>query len=348
MHNKMFVADNAAAVIGGRNLGNEYFGEKADAGFIDLDVLVAGPVVRDASTSFDAYWASEWVVPIEAFRPVRPTAEEVDAVLGSLRDAGRRLRDSEYGERIRASTLFAEVRDGSVDLLWAPATAIADRPDKLLGGSTTESVIRTELRPHLKSAQREVFLVSPYFVPGNDGVATLRELAAKGLRVRVLTNSLAGTDLAAVYAGYSRYQVPLLEAGVELYELRPVGGSADAQERLAEALGAERATLHAKTFVVDGRYVFIGSMNLDPRSDRINTEFGILFDSTALAERLLSSLRWLVEPARSYRLALEDGRVTWTSEQDGRQRRSVDIPDASVGRRLALPLLRALAPESLL
>jgi putative cardiolipin synthase len=232
--------------------------------------------------------------------------------------------------------------------VWARTVAVADPPDKLADRATGESAILTRLRPLVQSATSELFLVSPYFVPGPGGVEALRALRRRGVDVRVLTNSLAGTDVPAVYAGYSRYQLPLLAAGVELYELRPVGGDADAQEHIAEALGAERAGLHAKTFVVDRRYVFVGSMNLDPRSDRINTEFGLLFDSPELAERLLRSLRRLVEPSRSYRLVLEDGRIVWVRADDGRVQRSEVPPDASAGRRLTQPLLRALAPEWLL
>jgi putative cardiolipin synthase len=347
MHNKTFVADNAAAVIGGRNLGNEYFAAQADAGYIDLDVLAVGPVVGDVSASFDQYWASSLAVPIEAFPIAMPTREEALRGLASMRSVEERLRGSEYAERLRRGSFAAELTAGVIEFEWAPAIALYDPPDKLERAGE-ESAIVAGLRPVIDGAQRELFLVSPYFVPGAAGLAALRKLRSRGLRVRVLTNSLASTDVPVVYAGYSRYQVALLESGVELWELRPVGGTERAQEAISEALGAERAALHAKTFVVDARYVFVGSMNLDPRSNRINTEFGMLVDSPALAARLLGRLSRLASTAGSYRAVLEHGALAWITMQDGREVRFSVPPDTGAFRRAWSHVLRLVAPEQLL
>ena len=350
MHNKLFVADNAAAVIGGRNLGNEYFGAESEAGFVDLDVLVLGPVVRQASTSFDEYWRSEWAIPIEAFVSVPPPREDVARVIEGLHNVEQRTRTSEFGRRVQAAELVEKITTGRVQFTWARAQAVADPPGK--GKPHADDLRDTHIRPQLRSllggVRSEIVLVSPYFVPGAPGLAQLTQLRERGVAVRVLTNSLAGTDMPVVYAGYSRYHVALLQAGVELYELRPSGGSRDDQERLVRALGSERATLHAKTFVVDRRYVFVGSMNLDPRSDAINTEFGMLIDSPELSGQLLALLGPLTAPQRSYRLVLSGGHVEWVTEVDGQPVRTTSPPDAGTGRRINAAILSVLAPEELL
>jgi putative cardiolipin synthase len=348
MHNKLFIADNLLGVIGGRNLGNEYFGLDADAGFVDLDLLAVGPVVQEASRSFDQYWASELSVPIAAFVSSAPSRVDTDSALGSLRDVEARLRDSEYAARLRSRDFVDEVRRGRLELVWADARAIWDPPDKRSSSGQRELHIRPQLRPVLERVRTEAFFVSPYFIPGEAGVALLRELCTRGIAVRVLTNSLAGTDVAAVYAGYSKYQAALLTAGVELYELRPVGGTSKQQEAIEDALGASRAALHAKTFVLDRRIVFVGSMNLDPRSDRINTEFGMLIDSTELAQQLLARIAPLVDPRQSYRLSLAGEAVEWTVEDEASVVRSTIAPGTSLWRRLQAGALAVLAPEELL
>jgi putative cardiolipin synthase len=249
---------------------------------------------------------------------------------------------------VRSGDLAGQLVAGKLDFVWARAQAIYDRPTKVEGKARREAHIRPQLRPLFEAVRSDVFFVSPYFVPGEAGVVQLRELRNRGVSVRVLTNSLAGTDVPAVYAGYSNYRVPLLDAGVELFELRPVGGSRSGQEALTEALGASRATLHAKTFVVDRRYVFVGSMNLDARSDLINTEFGLLIDSEAIAEQLLAQLARLCAPSHSYRVVRTGAGVEWITEEEGRELRTRRTPDVSPWRRIQAVVLSVLAPEELL
>jgi putative cardiolipin synthase len=348
MHNKLFVADNAAAVIGGRNLGNEYFGAPAEAGFVDLDVLVVGPAVRQASTSFDAFWSSVSAVPIEALMAKVPSEDDVRRALDTLQQAPQRLALSPYADRLRSGELVTRIAAGAVDLLWAPARAVYDPPAKAQGEDSRGMHIRPQLRPVLDAAQREVVLVSPYFVPGDAGVAFLRALHGRGVDVRVLTNSLAATDVPAAYAGYSKYQRALLDAGVALYELRAAGGGHEQQRRLVEELGAPRATLHAKTLVVDRRYVFIGSMNLDPRSDRLNTELGVLIDSPSVARDLLQDLDRLMTTRHSYRLEADHGGIAWVTQQDGVEVRSDTPPDTTTWQRFRSAVSSWIAPEELL
>jgi putative cardiolipin synthase len=345
MHNKAFVADAVAAVIGGRNLSDAYFGARADFGFVDLDVLAIGPVAAEVDAAFDAYWGSAWAYPIEAFVATPPTRADAQRVAARLAEAAARLRESRFVQELEARPLSAQLRGGRVTLTWAVAQAVYDDPAKVDADAGPTTRLASRLRPLLDGAQRSIVLVSPYFVPGADGVALLRDLGARGVRTRLLTNSLAGTDVVAAHAGYSRYRRALLDAGVEVHELRAAGGSEAGQVRLEAVLGASRAALHAKTIVVDGRYVFVGSMNLDPRSQMLNTECGLLIDSEEVARDLLSRFTPLLDPRFSYALTLADTALRWSDVTAGEARTSTVEPDTTPWRRLQAATLAVVAPE---
>jgi putative cardiolipin synthase len=313
MHNKLFVADNALAITGGRNIGNEYFTRDPRYNFIDLDVVAAGPIVAELSASFDAFWNSKYAYPIASV----------------------------------ASPVSAEPASGQVHLMWVPATVLADRPAKIASETSPdeEVTIANNLAALMRSAKQELIVISPYFVPGKDGVAMMRDLVARGVHIRILTNSLATTDSPLVHNGYSHYRVELLKLGVELSEVRPKLG----QKRVRfHPFRSSTASLHAKALVIDQRTVFIGSMNMDARSARTNSELGLVMRSTEIA-RQVTNLLDDISSDGSYRLQLVDGnRIEWSSGEPGSERTWFIDPETTRLQRFALKLLAPFATEELL
>jgi putative cardiolipin synthase len=351
MHNKLWIADNAAAVIGGRNLGDAYFQAQSEEDFADLDVLAGGPVVAAISRSFDDYWNSEWAVPIAAFFDEPPEKNRLNLVLSEMEARAERFRDTEYASMLRATEFGRSVRVGEIPLVAGPASALYDRPAKLKGAeSEGDGGIVPALRSLIESAHREVILVSPYFIPSERGLEVLRALTRRGVRVRVLTNSLASTDPVPVaHAGYARYRERLLGRGVELHERRPGGP----QSRGARPALSSGATLHAKAVVVDRRFVLVGSMNLDPRSRLANTEVAVLVESEVLAGQLATLFEEASSLDHAFRVELarrgdEDAPLVWIGREEGKQVRYDSEPLAGWWRRTLSRLLGTLAPEELL
>ena len=325
MHNKSFTADNQATIVGGRNIGDEYYGAGDDTNFADLDLMVFGDVVHEVSQQFDLYWNSPSAYPVaELLAGVAPMpAAEFAARVQQVRKAPesaawlRRLRDSPgVEERLRGRQGWERAR----------VRLVFDDPAKVLHPPDREDL---QMLPRLKEMagplERHLDLVSPYFVPGAGGTETLATLAKSGVRVRVLTNSLAATDVGAVHAGYAKRREALLAAGVQLFELKPVVLDAadrppdrDAgQDKPRGFGGSSRASLHAKTFAVDGERIFVGSFNFDPRSAQLNTEMGLVVDSPELAGRLAAALdRIAPEAAWEVRLGA-DGRLEWLGDPSG-------------------------------
>lgn len=326
MHNKMLVADNALAVTGGRNIGDAYFVNSASSNFLDIDVLVAGPSVRSLSATFDQFWNSPLAYPAEA------VAEPPDTEAGTPPSASSRRPPASP-----PAALALELARGELNLVWADARVLADAPLK-------DGAMTADLASLVRAAHHEVLIISPYFVPGPRGVALARELTQRGVRLRVLTNSLASTDAAVVHVGYARYREALLALGVELHELRPY---LDTQRNVARAFGSSQASLHAKVVVVDGVAALVGSMNMDPRSQRLNTEMGVLVRSPQIAQALMQVFDE-VTASSTYRLSLaEDQSLRWTSTGPDPQV-STDEPGASVWLKLTVKMLSPFAPDELL
>jgi putative cardiolipin synthase len=350
MHNKMFVADNQAGVVGGRNIGDEYFSAREGVNFADLDLLALGPVVQDLSRSFDEYWNSEWSYPIESLHKAKPDPDALAkgrAMLAAHRSAAQ---DSEYAKRLRESDLLKKLLSQGLPLVWAPAQVVYDKPEKAGSGGDQARTVR--LGPQLVSAvtdvRSELIISSPYFIPGENGIMLFEELRKQGVRVRILTNSFAANDVAVVHSGYAKYRKDLVKLGVELYEIKP--SLTEAPEKQQKRFGSSGASLHAKSFVFDRRRIFVGSLNLDPRSLYLNTELGIVVDSPELAQVLASQFEELVQPAYSYRLALDgpDGDLVWISEENGKEFRFTSDPHVGNWRRFSTWFLSLFAPESLL
>ncbi len=350
MHNKLWIADNAVAVIGGRNLGDVYFAAQGDNDFADLDVLVAGPAVAQASKSFDEYWNSEWAVPIAAFVDEAPLRAQWDEVVTAFAVRAARFRDTDYGKALRSTEVGRKVHEGSVALIAAPASAVYDAPgklDKTVPGGTGR--LFAALRPTVEAARSEVILVTPYFVPSGRGIDILCALTQRGVSVKVLTNSLASTDVPAVHAGYARYRGRLLACGVHLHELR---AGAKRSDRASPGLSSG-ASLHAKAIAVDRRFVIVGSMNLDPRSRLSNTEIAVAIESAELGAQLGALFHDATALDQAYRLELSepgnaDAPLLWLSQEGGNAVRHTSEPGASWWRHLVAGLFDALAPEGLL
>src|SRR3984957_17949039 len=338
MHNKLFVADNALAITGGRNIGDQYFTRDQYNNFIDLDVVAAGAIVPELSASFDAFWNSKYAYPIAS------VASPVSAEPASPPPPP----PTDDASAVSADWLERELESGKVDLAWVPATVLADRPAKIASetSSDEEGTIANDLATLMRSAKQELIVISPYFVPGDDGVALFAKLIGEGVHIRILTNSLASTDSPLVHNGYARYRVALLKLGIELSEVRPKLGQKRAR---FHPFRSSTASLHAKALVIDQKTVFIGSMNMDARLARINRELGLVMRSTDIA-RQVTSLLDDISADGSYTLQLVDhsDRIEWSSGESGSEKHWFTDPETTRLQRFTLKMLAPFAPEELL
>ena len=355
MHNKSMTADNQVSIVGGRNIGNEYFAADQGVAFADLDVLAVGSVPREVSAEFDLYWASESAYP--AARLVKAAdAASIAAMLEKFKATRASAEARQYLEAIKTSDFLSQLHAGELPLEWCLAKVHYDDPAKSLHPpERTEFHMGPRLRHAMGQPVRSVDIVSPYFVPGKEGAAALGAYARNGVKVRILTNSLAATDVGAVHAGYAKYRETLLAAGIKLYELKPTAGQLAARKTKAAedgkepSLGSSSASLHAKTFALDGERIFVGSFNLDPRSIALNTEMGVLLESPALAQELQNSFYDNI-PQNAYEVVLKSpgGGLEWIEHRpDGDVRHSKE-PETSWFRRLGVGLQSLLPIEWLL
>jgi len=348
MHNKLWIADNAAAVVGGRNLADAYFNVSEQGDFADLDVFAVGSVVAEVSRSFDDYWNSEWAVPVEAFLRRSPGPPRLDRIESEMAASAERFRETDYARTLRATDLGRLVRGGQLPVVAARAGAHYDEPAKMqVEPVETRGEIVSILRPLIEGAQREVILISPWLIPSEPGMGVLCGLVRRGVRVRVLVNSLAAQDPPIVHAGYARYRPRLLACGVELHEHRPSAASG-ARPGLSSG-----ASLHAKAVVVDRKSVLVGSMNLDPRSRLSNSEVAVSIDSEVLGAQLARLFDEAASPEQSFRVELtepgnENASLSWIGREEGKLVRYASEPLASWWQRFLSGVLGALAPEELL
>lgn len=307
MHNKLLVADNRAAILGGRNIGNEYFGLSHEFNFRDLDVIGVGPVARQASMKFDRFWNSGLVAPAKALGIPATRADlerEYEPVRRELAASQRLARfpadRQDWSEELRR--LGAEAHLGT-------SRVHSDTPDQ----DAVTHHMPAAIRELLATARSEVLITNAYIIPGDHALSRMRDQIRAGVKYRMLTNSLASHDVPAVNSHYKQWRRPLLEAGVELHEMRH---DAAVQPLLADTppTRAEFMGLHVKAMVIDRRRVFIGSMNLDPRSWDVNSEMGVVVESEGLARALAESMERDMQPDNAWRVTLgPDGGVRWTA-----------------------------------
>ncbi|WP_179401276.1 phospholipase D-like domain-containing protein [Burkholderia guangdongensis] len=348
MHNKAMIADNQVAIVGGRNIGDEYFSASPTLQFRDLDVLAAGPIVRDVSASFDTYWASARSYPLSTLNHQTFDAKDLDAMRDELRTHWYKYVDTFDAMPADEKPLAEQISSGALGLAWAPAEFKADLPDKIaLPTSDYVSPPLQRLIELTRDAHESFLGFSPYFVPHPAGVDTAAAMTARGVRVAILTNSLAATDAVAVQAGYAPYRVPLLQCGVELYEFK-------AQQRSLRPgiFGSQsRASLHAKAYVIDRKILVIGSMNLDPRSAHLNTELALVIHSPQIAGQVADIFALVTQPERSYKLSLAApsgpgaAKIVWHGVDDGEMRTYTTDPHAGLLRNLLTAFFRMLPVE---
>lgn len=355
MHNKSFTADNQATVVGGRNIGDEYMGAETGVAFADLDLLAVGAAVPEVSAIFDAFWNSESAYPVASLLAPNAAGSPEETRRG-WQQRLQRPGAQRYLEAVRRLAMLEQMRSRTLALEWVPARVLSDQPSKVLLPPDRRDV---QMSPLLEEAlgqpQRELMLVSPYFVPGKEGTAALLAMAARGVQVAILTNSLAATDVGVVYSGYVRYRRELLQGGVRIYELMPAGEPLVQEEEERQrprgfgssGTGSSAASLHAKTFGVDRSRIFVGSFNLDPRSARLNTEMGFVLESPALAGRLSDAFAGPVQ-RMAYELRLQGDEVVWIERTAAGEVRHTRTPGVGVLRSLWIGFVSLLPIEWLL
>lgn len=342
MHNKAWIADGQLAVAGGRNIGDEYFGAAEDRNFSDLDLALVGPAVGQVTAIFDRYWNSPVAVRIATLGRSAGVEGGLDRLRENFEAISHEAATSPYVRDLMASEELSAILNRRSGMIWTDdVEVLADAPEKIERAARSEGTpVLAGLARLFGGATERVRIVSPYFVPGRDGATGLVRLVDAGVKVDVITNSLAATDVAAVHGGYSAERKALARGGVALYELKPTG---DPESRRLSPLGSSGASLHTKAATVDGRRVFVGSFNLDPRSAWLNCEMGVIIGSPALAAQLDAIIDEHTLPSASWQVSLSpEGRLRWTHEVDGRVEELDREPEASAGRRFMAFLTRIL------
>jgi putative cardiolipin synthase len=329
MHNKSFTVDNQVSIVGGRNIGDEYFDANPEFEFGDLDVAAFGPVAQEVSKAFDTYWNSEFAIPAGA---LIDTTTDPDAVRRLRQRHARMFRDATSATYRGAleSSIIDRVLDLEFPLFWGVATVVFDDPDKVEQAPEEITTIRSLLAPKVRAAGTEFLVVTPYFVPLATVAESFREMRNRGVRIVTLTNSLASTDMIAVHGAYAKYRRKFVEMGVEMHEVIP---DASFDEEGKTGLDFTLTALHLKAFVIDRRQTFIGSFNWDPRSALINTEVGLFIDSPALAEWAAGTLESRL-PEHSYRVRInEDDAIEWVRQTGEGERVYDKEPETGAWRR---------------
>jgi putative cardiolipin synthase len=339
MHNKAWIVDGRVAVVGGRNIGSEYFEADEGVNFRDLDMLLVGPAVGDASKIFDSFWNSSAAVPIEAVNPQK--ASTLSELMGQISRQSDASAAKRYLDRVAASPTVQQLSNRTLPLHWiSEIHVVSDPPLKI--ASNHADWLSQRIFAQVQSARSEALLISPYFVPGKNGTQALGQLARSGAHVGVVTNSLAANDVPAVHSGYERYRGKLLDNGVRLFEIRRNGPKV--QQGL---FGSSGASLHTKAFVIDRSHGFVGSFNLDPRSANLNTEMGVMFNDAGLADDLRKEYLRLAAPVLSYQVRRgSDGSLTWIDGSTQPPTTLEHEPDAGWWLRTSTRLMSWLPIES--
>ncbi|MGY3572112.1 phospholipase D family protein [Vibrio paucivorans] len=323
MHNKSLTADNVATIVGGRNIGNEYFSFESSVEFGDFDVLLHGNTVTQVSEQFDKYWNSDYSVPMEWIIPDSEAVSSQD-VEQWLEESQIEAKFSQGQYNFKTLPLYTQLQESDLHLFWGPAVLYYDRPEKIAGKG---SQLIDDLSELLEQTQHSLVLISPYFVPTESGTQVLVEAAKSGKDVTIITNSLASNDVFAVHGWYAKYRQDLVEGGVDLWEVK---ATADVDNKWSMT-GSSRSSLHAKAMMLDERKLFVGSMNLDPRSADLNTEMAVVIDQPEYVKRSLEQLPKQLK-LKAYQVKVEDNDIVWVDHKTGETLTSE--PDASIWRRM--------------
>ncbi|MGU3412154.1 phospholipase D family protein [Enterobacteriaceae bacterium C34A] len=343
MHNKSFSVDGVATIVGGRNVGDAYFGIGEEPLFTDLDVLATGHVVQEVEEDFARYWQSESVATLEQVLSSEALPEDA----GLEFDAEQKAAAERYLEKVAGTDIVRRMGQGTLPFIRAKSRMLSDDPLKGQGKAAPKTLLAERLRKVMGTPDSHIDIISAYFVPGRAGVAQILNLVRRGVRVAIMTNSLAANDVAVVHAGYARWRKKLLRHGVELYEIKPTNRPRpELHDR--GLTGNSGSSLHAKTFSIDGKTVFIGSFNFDPRSALLNTEMGLVIESESLARhihhRFLHSQRNAAWQLRLTRW----GKIHWIDREDGAEKVLRKEPMATVWQRMLVLVAYLLPVEWLL
>ncbi|MGI9331213.1 MAG: phospholipase D family protein [Gammaproteobacteria bacterium] len=341
MHNKAFIVDGQVGIVGGRNVASEYFGARPDVVFVDSDFGCVGPVVDELTDMFDSYWNHRTAVPVAALvKEPDDHAEELEGVRNRLSSTQQQLSDGPFA-KVLTNAVIDRVETADDEFIWTPYELLYDNPDKALKKrpEELEPLITPELFSAADRIEKELLIISPYFVPRKAGLEMLRNLRARDVRVIVVTNSLASTNQVLVHSGYAPVRKKLLNVGVELYEINPTA------EELAQSrddLSSGKGTLHGKVFVADRQRLFVGTFNFDPRSAYINTEMGVIIENPPLAEDWTTDVLAAL-PANAYRLSLTDkGALRWNGTEDGEEVTRKREPETGFWKRFGVNILKIL------
>jgi len=328
MHNKLLVVDNAIALIGGRNIGDQYFQIDPDSQFADDDVFAAGPISRRLSGTFDEFWNSALAIPVQALSGGKPSHADLSADRKALTQQSSQLKADgiDFVKRVATGEPFQGMISGSLPLIWAHAEVVCDSPDKkkVESGAMVGRLMQRAVAKATSAVQSELLMITPYLIPGNEGMQMFKDLRQRNVRVRLLTSSLESSTVLVAQSGYMHYRVPLLESGVELYEIRSLLGNTRGSGETAAISRFGNYSLHAKMFVFDRQKLFIGSMNFDQRSLHLNTEIGLIIDSPVLAQQIAKRFEAMVQPTNSYMLALRSNDkggvpgLLWRTQENGK------------------------------
>jgi len=347
MHNKTFTIDNVATVIGGRNVGDEYFGTGTQPLFIDLDVLGVGAIVKNVSSDFDRYWNSQSAYPVHLLTQPKDDASEIfDKRLRKLKTSDE---FDQYAEAIQRSQIVKKLAQNELSLEWVNVQLISDDPVKTLGEASGEQLMVNQLSQILGQPSVGLDLVSPYFVPGKKGMEFFKNISAKGVKIRVLTNSIEATDVVVVHSGYAKYREKILKLGIQLFELK---AQAEPEKHTHKDknkfIGSSGSSLHAKTFAVDDKRIFIGSFNFDPRSALLNTELGFVIESSELAQAMNNLFDKKLSEASYISKLDKNGNLIWLDHTvEGGEGYQIE-PGSTLLERIALKVLGWLPIEWLL
>ncbi len=349
-HNKAFIADNQVGIIGGRNIGDEYFDANPNMAFGDLDVAISKPAVKEISTEFDLYWNSHLAYPVERLVEKEVNDEELQKVADMFEEFEIAHQDNEYVHRLKNSGIIDRAKNGQTQYHFGDVDIIYDAPEKISESrEKTKYHLGPQLVPHLEAVDQELMVISPYFVPGKAGVAFFADMEARGVDVKIVTNSLMSNDVPIVHSGYSRYRKKLLEAGVELYEvdskILKKGFERDKTSETRGGVKGSKASLHAKYFVMDREAAFIGSLNLDPRSFTENTEIGAVIQSKDLSRVLAEGFDENILKI-AFELKLKDGDLVWHKHTDDGIETFTKEPHSSWWDRFSVGFMRILPVES--
>ncbi len=352
MHNKLVVVDNAIALVGGRNIGDQYFQIDPDSQMADDDVFSAGPVVKALSATFDEFWNSPLAIPVRALGK----AETSDAALAAYRAVliAHRLQlkadGSDYASRVASGEPLAGMLAGRLPLVWAHAQLVYDSPEKrrVENGDMVGKLMHRPVAAAVSAVQSELLMVTPYFIPGKEGMRLFGDLRQRDVHISILTNSLESSTVLIAQSGYMSYRQPLLATGVEIHEIRSLLGNARGSGQTIGMARFGNYSLHAKLFIFDRRKLFIGSMNFDQRSMHLNTEIGLLIDSPELAQELATRFAAMISPPNSYQVLMlphTDGqspRLIWRTAENGKTIDYAEEPSRGFTQRFKVKLLSLL------